>query len=341
MTRWRQTERRSGFHGLVTALLALLLASIGIAAEAPEEVLDEVLVTGEQPGPAMWRVHRDDHTMWILGDLSLLPAKMTWRSRQVETVIGQSGEILGRYAITADIKGGWFGALRYVPAVMRLRNNADGATLREVLPADVYARWATMYKRLHGKDPDPKTRRRPFVVADELFDQALQKAGLARKNVVWPVVQKEAKRRAVRIRQRAFVVPVQDPKVLINEFARVPREREVACLVATLDRIDNDLPNMRRRAQAWAVGDVETLLSLPWVEHGRTCFDAVLEQPNFRRLYDEQKAKVDADWPGIVEYLLRAHPTSFTVVPLEELLGADGVLERLRQRGYVIEEPPR
>ena len=32
------------------------------ASEPADQVLDEVLVLGEQPGPAMWKVSRDGHT---------------------------------------------------------------------------------------------------------------------------------------------------------------------------------------------------------------------------------------------------------------------------------------
>lgn len=305
---------------------------------APEE-LEEVLVTGVQPGPAMWRVRRGDHSLWIVGSLSPLPAKMTWRSRQVEEVIKQSGEILGQYDFRADLKGGLFSALRLLPAVMRLQKNADGATLKEVTPPDVYTRYSTAYRRFYGKDPDPKDRLRPFAAADELFDKALERTGLSTREVVWPLVEKQAKQHKVRLREREFVIPLDEPRALIDELARVPRDREVACLVATLDRIDQDLPNMRRRAEAWAVGDVPTLQALPWVDESKTCLDALMVQPKLRTLIEEQRAKIEADWPGIVEYLLLAHETSLTVVSIQQLWGEQGVLARLRASGYIVEEP--
>ncbi len=50
-----------------------------VNAEAPavaEPTLEEILVVGEQPGPAMWRVTKGDHTKWILATLEPLPR--TW-----------------------------------------------------------------------------------------------------------------------------------------------------------------------------------------------------------------------------------------------------------------------
>ena len=61
--------------------LASMLLALACAAPLPaQELLDEVLVTGEQPGPAMWKAKRGDHTLWIVGTLRPLPSKMTWRS---------------------------------------------------------------------------------------------------------------------------------------------------------------------------------------------------------------------------------------------------------------------
>ena len=79
-------ERSPGLTRLVAPLLAL--AALWPSAAVPaQELLEEVLVTGEQPGPAMWKVKRGDHTLWIVGTLTPLPSKMTWRSQQVEDVI--------------------------------------------------------------------------------------------------------------------------------------------------------------------------------------------------------------------------------------------------------------
>jgi uncharacterized protein YbaP (TraB family) len=323
-------------HRLAVMLATLLCVTAAVPAQ---ELLDEVLVTGEQPGPAMWKVKRGDHTLWIVGTLTPLPSKMSWRSQQVEDVILRSGEILGPPEGHAKIKGGNFAALRFLPAIMRLRFNADGRTLREVLPPEVYVRWSAAHRRFFGRDPDPKDRARPFYAADQLFDQALEKSGLSKKEVVWPKVDDLAHRHKVRIRQLQFELPVDDPKGVIKDFAEVSPEKETACLVATLDRIDRDLPDMRRRARAWAVGDVATLRSLPVVNQQQTCVEALLERPKLRALADQARAKVEADRPAIVSYLLLAHPTSFTAEPLDELLKPDGLLAHLRAAGYAVEEP--
>lgn len=322
----------------IAALCLLAWPCSVLAATAPEDMLEEVTVTGEQPGPAMWRVSRGAHTLWIMGTLSPLPAKMTWRSRQAEAVISASGEILASSTESLHI-GNTFTVLRYVPALLRLRHNANGATLREVLPPPLYDRWQAAHRRWFGADPDAKERARPLYAAELLFQQALQGSGLVRRDAVWPQVRKLARRHDVHIRQREFATQLQDPKSLIADLAALPRDKEAACLAATLDHIERDLPDMRRRAEAWASGDIAALRSLPPRTTTRTCLDAIMEKPRLRELISAQREKIEADWSGIVDWMLLTHGSSFTTLPIENLLDPDGVVSTLRGKGYVVDEP--
>lgn len=333
-------------HALAALLPALWLAPTLPAAEdgalrLPDELLDEIVVTGEQPGPAMWKVSKDGHTMWIMGTLSPVPAKITWRSQQVESVIQRAGEIMGNTSARAELKTGFFGTLRLIPSLLRLRNNADGSTLQQALPPDLYARWSEQHRRFFGRDPDPKEKWRPLVAADELFQQALKKSGLTSQGPVWPTVENLAKRHKVRIRERQLEVPVDDPKELITQLAQIPRDREVACLVLTLDYLDRELPNIKRRAAAWAVGDLATLRALPPEVDRTDCVSALIDslRPKLQEQVKQVSSDIEADRTGIFSWMLLAHETSFTAMPIERLLRADGLVARWRAAGFTVEEP--
>jgi hypothetical protein len=73
---------------LAAGMAAFVLIGLVIAAEpqpaAPLEELDTVLVTGIRPGPALWKVSKGDHVLWILGTYSPMPKKMTWNSAAAE-----------------------------------------------------------------------------------------------------------------------------------------------------------------------------------------------------------------------------------------------------------------
>src|SRR4051812_11330832 len=88
-------------RNLLSLCCALWLAACPLLrAEEPMtgEAMEEVVVTGEFPGPGMWKITRPGdpagHVLWIVGDPPPLPKRMQWKSRDVEAVALESQEIL-------------------------------------------------------------------------------------------------------------------------------------------------------------------------------------------------------------------------------------------------------
>jgi uncharacterized protein YbaP (TraB family) len=323
------------------AAATLLVAACAIGAQEsprPDIELDEVVITGELPGPAMWKVTKDDHTLYIMATLSPMPAKMTWRQKRAEDVIKASGEILAASTSHWDMDLGFRESIGMLRKVLRLRHNSDGSTLREVLPADVYERWHAAHRRWFGDSPSPKERARPLYAAYLLYERALKKSGLTDEPLVWERAEKLAKQHKVKIRQRRFTVKVRDPKGMFDELATLPRDKETACLVETMDFIDRELPQMKRRAEAWAVGDMAALRALPRAELEPQCME-LGEGTRIEQLSKQEEALFASDWSGIVDWMLLTHKTSFTTLAVHRLLEEDGVLARLREKGYTVEEP--
>lgn len=330
--------RASMVANLVIPLALLATGTAVMASEPADTLLDEVLVTGERPGPAMWKVSKDGHTLWIMGTLAPLPAKMKWKSKHAEEVIARSGEILAESVSSYDTDLGFRGAFGLLRAALRARHNPDGSTLRAALPPEIYERWHAAHRRWFGKSPDKKERARPSYAAFLLYEEALKKSGLTEEPMVWSTTERLAKRHDVKIRRRQFVFRLEDPRGMVDDLANVPREREIACLVATMDYIESELPDLRRRAQAWATGNVAALRALP-PQEPQACDDDLGEGTLFEQQLALEQAQYRADWPGIVDWLLLVHDISFTTLPIEDLLRADGPLSVLRAKGYLVEEP--
>ena len=138
------------------ALLAVLSAcatldaiASDVAQEAAPASIEEVLVTGQQPGPGLWKVTHpaagNDHVLWILGSCGPLPRKMRWRSSELESVLAGSRELIGPIAMRAEV--GPLGGITLPPVLLGLRRNPDGRRLQEVLPPDLYARWLPLKQR--------------------------------------------------------------------------------------------------------------------------------------------------------------------------------------------------
>ena len=96
-----------------SVLAACLLATASVrAAEPSEPVLDEVVVTGEFPGPGLWKITRADealgHTLWIFAEPWPLPERLKWKSKHIEATAASAQEILwdAGFSVTSDEKIG-------------------------------------------------------------------------------------------------------------------------------------------------------------------------------------------------------------------------------------------
>ena len=93
---------------------------------------------------------------------------------------------------------------------------------------------------------------------------------------------------------------------------------------------------MKERANAWAIGDVDALAALRLSRRARQLpRDAVLGRGLRRDFATSSIAK----WLSEAEHALATYDTSFSVLPMRELVAADGVLAQLAARGYTVTAP--
>jgi uncharacterized protein YbaP (TraB family) len=300
------------------------------------EAIEEVIVSGEQPGPSLWRVSKGDHVMWVLGTIIPLPKKMTWRSREVESVISRAQEIIAQETVSANI--GFFRGMRLLPAALRARRNPDGAELKEILSPDLYARWSRLKLMYIGKDKGVESWR-PMFAGFELYGKALDRSGLARSNVVWPTIRQLAKKHNVRVIETNLKIDIDDPRGLIRDFTETPRDADIACLAATIDRLETDLEPMKQRASAWAIGDVETLQRLITRTQETTCLDAVTSTPRLQDEYRKVRARALSEWMALAERAIASNEVTLAILPMTDLLSPTGRLSQLQAKGYVVEKP--
>src|SRR6201991_426942 len=84
---------------LALAMLAFLWTAPAARAQTPPPsadipTLEAVTVSGEQPGPGLWRATRNGHTLLILGSLTPVPQKMTWKTSEIDEALAHSGALL-------------------------------------------------------------------------------------------------------------------------------------------------------------------------------------------------------------------------------------------------------
>lgn len=313
------------------------------SAEAPPEAalatLDEVVVTGVQPGPGLWRVsNADGHVVWVLGTLQPLPARMEWVSREVEETLRESQELILRPTAKMDVQVGFFGALTLLPSALGARKNPEGARLEEVVPAEDYARWLVLKRRYLGRNRGVE-KQRPLLAAQKLYAKAIRKSDLRNDDTVSKAVHKLAKRLKLTITQPDVEVVITDPRQALKEVKQDALD-DLACFRSTLERLETDLGDMRARANAWATGDLEVLRSLPYEDNNRICANAFLNAEFARkRGLSDVRQRARAAWLAAVEKALARHASTVALVGIGELLQPDGVLAHLSARGYTVEAP--
>ncbi|MBL8512207.1 MAG: TraB/GumN family protein [Betaproteobacteria bacterium] len=338
-------------------LIGALSVSLPLAAQpaptpSPPVVLEKILISGEQPGPGLWKVSKDDHVLWLVGEQSPVPQKMRWRAKGIEAIVAQSKEILAApsYGISAK-QIGFFDTLAMLPSILQIRKSPEGKTLSELIPADLYARWRVLRDRyidlndardddfISDKKPEIESWR-PLFAAQELYRQAIRKSGMTSDNLVWPVVSAAAKKHNVKITSVRVDLAVEGARTLLKDF-RASSIDDIDCFTKTVNRIETDLEGMRLRANAWAVGDIAALRNNLAAVDQRLACQAALTSATFTKKIGAQDllAQAEAKWFEAAEAALKNHPVALAVLPIGQMLSPQGYLAKLRAKGYRVEEP--
>lgn len=305
--------------------------------------LDQVLVTGEQAGPGLWKISKGDHVLWIFGTYAPLPKKMTWRSKEVEAIVAGSQEVLTTVDVDVDI--GFFSGLALLPSMIGLRTNPSGP-LKDVVPPELYARWLVQKEKYIGKDSGIE-KWRPIFAANELYSKALASAdfedpGMDPAEKAQKAVEKLAKKHKVKITQPTVKMKITKARAWVKEFKNSPVD-DLACLTKTIERLETDMDQLRVRANAWAVGNVPALRAKAPIEQQDACvaaFYSMLNLPGAQeRGFDSIPTKVVDAWVAAAETALANNASTFAVLSIDDIFWKDGYVAKLRAKGYAVDEP--
>jgi uncharacterized protein YbaP (TraB family) len=326
---------RGAFVFTAVLLLAAAVAGAQQAATAGPEgataAVTEIVVEGHHQGPRLWRVHRGEHVLWILGTVSPLPKKLIWQPDAVQAVLKETQEVVPAWP-SYGIGANPITALRVYIQWRRMQKPPDRMPLQQALPPPLYARVAALEARY---DPHDNTleQLRPMLAAERLLMKVLEASGLTARNEVQQTVLQLARAQGVRVRQDKL--RIDDPLDVLKDVGATPLSGEVACLEAVVTRLETDLGPMQARARAWALGDVATLRNLPHTDNRSACVAAVSTSGRVRSLIE----RAEDDWLVAVEASLARNRGTLAVQSMDRLLGEHGALAALKVRGYEVEGP--
>jgi hypothetical protein len=349
------------------AAISFLTVAAHAAEEPAQEELETVVVTGEVPGPGLWKVSKGDHVMWVLASYSPLPKGMVWISRQIDERIAESQEVLYTPYMNVRPNIGLMRGFTLMSAASKASKLPDGKTLEDVLPPADYARWVTLREKYLGKNDDVETKR-PATAMSLLRMHALRKHGLLGGPNVRGVVDDARKKHKVKpvwLPTVRRTVELEDPRGMLEGLQELQPE-EVECFGRDLDRVEPDLERDMVLANAWSLGDTGKLRSMFRQETLRDvirdgCLRLSLEGATMWAKYEEgtsadaartkkliddflwhgEQATLQAqlDWLKAAQAALTKNQSTFALLSLAEVLSPDGHLEKLRALGYTVEEP--
>lgn len=333
-------------HRLLFRLIVALCLLSWLAASAAEEpplredaiVLETLVVSGTMPGPGLWKVSRDGHTMWILGTVQPVARRMEWESDAVAERIAAAQTVLLPPGVKFDTGMGRLRSMMLIPTLLGARKNPDGDKLVEHVPPEDYARWLVLKQKYLGRDRGVE-KRRPIFAAQELYQAAVEKSGLRFKGMVSPLIDKITKKHGIPTHRPRIEITISDPKAVLRRFRETTLD-DAECFRKTLDHLESDLEKMRIRANAWARGDMLTLREVTYEDQSQACTEAMLESGIAREQgIDDLPERVEAAWLEAAETIISERQTSFAALPIGHLVATDGYLAKLAARGYTIEAP--
>ncbi len=317
----------------ISGFAALLLAGSAVAdqpvADAAPEDLEVVLVTGEQPGPGLWKVSAGDHVLWILGEVAPQPGKVKWRSKRFETLLENSQEVL------LDFSGVLWPNKLQEDAESRIRVLPGGQTLKDVVPPELLARTEAARKLYRTAEQIEVLR--PFYAGRRILMSALKKLDMEKRFSASFTVRKLARRADVRITY--LETPGQTHE---EQLKHIQKGSTVPCLEMFVQIVEDGGTGLRRLANAWSIGDIAALRHLVPVyalqpTHQESKCTVALYGGEQRA--NEFVARRTEAWLSAADRALRENKSTMAVVPMAELFAPDGYLAGLRARGFKVVEP--
>ena len=304
-------------------------------------LLETVVVTGSVTGPGLWQVYKDDdHDLWIMGTLNLLPANIEWDSTAVRELVSGANEVLWAPGYSVNVKANIFQQAMLGIGYLRAQKNPEGKSLKEVLSPTLYARWLDVKSRYMPRNSSVE-RKRPLMAAQELLDAAIKKARLSDKPIVYPTLKPTIEAGGIRSNYPKFEVTVTNDtaKAALSDVRRISLD-DAKCLEATLDAVESDIPRMVANANAWARGDVDRISFASLAMRNALCSDAMMNADFSTRygLPNIQRSVADL-WLKEVESALMRNSVTVAFVPMEQLVGPNNYLDMLLAKGYTVSSP--
>lgn len=266
--------------------------------------------------PLLWKVSDQDNSVYLLGSFHMLKPDDYPLSPDVDAAFADSSSLVFEVA-PSDLLSPET-AVKFQQAA----GYSDGKTLSQVLPEDVKARLEQLLSATGGSLAQVEASE-PWAVSLGMILGLAQAAGFRQEQGL--------DMHFIRLAGESGK-PVAGLESVDDQIAALdgsPHAEQAFSLGKLLENPQKAITDLLELHDAWKTGDVQKLNEEMRVKMQQ-------ETPESYRLINT--ARNDAWVPGIERYLTDSdNDNALIVVGALHLLGEDGVVEKLRAKGYAVE----
>jgi len=259
----------------------------------------------------IWSVERDGRTSWLVGSLHVLTKDAYPLPTAMEEAFAQSKTLIEETDVNE------LSSPEMIGIVATKGLFTDGQTLETVLPRAAYTQLAQRMAAT-GLPLDMVRMMRPWMVDLTLSGMELQRAGFDPELGIDIHYRRKAADNGMALSM------LETAAEQIDYLAGLPLDVQVAQLQQTLAEGDAELKEVREIAAAWRAGDAQAI--------ERLLLKGMKDSPVF---YQSLVVNRNRRWIPRIESCLDAG-NCFIVVGAAHMVGTDGLVTMLRQKGYRI-----
>ena len=314
---------RAGALAFVLALGGAAQAQVDLTPTQPlpgdpdATLVEELVVTARDRGPAWWIVSDADTTIYVLGTPSLAPKGMVWDRAAFERRLQGANVVILPFQ---DIKVKTLGAIGSAFNYMRLKSSEP---FEESLDPATRARFVAAREKL-GQPAKHYGTKNPLAAGLLLATDYREHNRLTNSDPT-KLIKYLSQLAKIPIQQKSY-----DIGPLMGKMIRTPNAAGRACLEEVLLQVEAGPGVTLGATRAWAEGDVRGALG-----NERTYERCIAVVPG-AQAFD---ARIKTDQVAAIQQALKTPGHAIAVVPLRPLLAQGGVLDRLRTAGFEVKTP--
>jgi uncharacterized protein len=274
-------------------------------------------LTGElraQEKSFLWRVNSDQNRLYILGSIHLLKKETYPLKKSIEDAFEQTKKLV------LEIDLGSANLQKLQQLMLQKSISTDGTMLDQSVSNETYQAVAKRTKEL-GIDIRLLSPFKPWVIAMTMAAIKLQQLGFDPSLGVDRHLAERAKQ------TDKPTAGLETAEFQLDLFDRFSAKEQELLLRQSMDEMDHVERNVTAIVQAWKSGDVGAV--------ERHLLVGMRDYPEIhRKVIDDRNQR----WLPQIENLLSRGENALIVVGAAHLVGKNGIIELLKDRGYRVEQ---